>query len=84
MRRREFTWLLGGTAAPIALPLDVRAQQAEGVRRVGALDLLGEDDPVGRAQIAAFRKRIAQLGWAEGRNIRRTELGPWSKAQPNS
>jgi putative ABC transport system substrate-binding protein len=68
MQRREFIRLLGGATA--AWPLAARAQQAEGVRRVGALDLLAENDPVGRTQIAAFRKRIAELGWTEGRNIR--------------
>lgn len=70
MRRRKFIGLICGTAASIAWPLDVRAQQPERVRRVAALDLLAENDPVGRAQIAAFRKRIAELGWVEGRNIR--------------
>ncbi|MEA2889227.1 MAG: hypothetical protein QOJ84_121 [Bradyrhizobium sp.] len=66
MRRREFIGLVGGAAA---WPLAARAQQ-ERIRRVGALDLLAESDPVGRAQIAAFRKRIEELGWTEGRTIR--------------
>ena len=71
MKRREFIGLVGAAAAGAAAwPLAVNAQQPEQVRRVGALDLLDESDPVGRAQIAAFRKKIDELGGKEGRAIR--------------
>jgi putative ABC transport system substrate-binding protein len=72
MNRREFIWLVGGAgiAGTAAWPREASAQQPEQVRRVGALDLLAESDPVGRAQMTAFRERLQQLGWTDGRNVR--------------
>jgi putative ABC transport system substrate-binding protein len=64
MRRRTFVTALG---AAIAWPLAVRAQQ--GMRRVGVLMGYAENDPEAQGRIAAFRKELARLGWAEGRNL---------------
>ena len=47
MRRREFLSILGGTAV---WPVASKAQQAERVRRVGILTILGPDDPEGQAR----------------------------------
>lgn len=68
MRRREFITLLGSAAA--AWPLGARAQQPERMRRVGILMSLSESDPEAQARVAAFRKELQTLGWAEGRNVR--------------
>jgi putative tryptophan/tyrosine transport system substrate-binding protein len=68
MRRREFIALLGGAAA--AWPLAARAQQAEGMRRIGVLMASAADDSESQARIAAFLQGLAQLGWADGRNVR--------------
>jgi len=68
MRRREFITVLGGLAA--AWPLSVRAQQPDGMRRIGVLMGFAEADREGQAFAAAFREGLQQLGWAEGRNIR--------------
>ena len=67
MRRRKFITLLGGAAA---WPLASRAQQTDGVRRVGALEILAADDPEGQARLAAFREGLQQFGWIDGRNVR--------------
>jgi putative ABC transport system substrate-binding protein len=67
MQRREFIGLLGG--AGLVWPLAARAQQAERVRRVGALMSMAADDSMGRARIAAFLQGLQELGWTDGRNL---------------
>jgi putative ABC transport system substrate-binding protein len=68
MKRREFITLIGGAAA--AWPLAARAQQDDRARRVGILNLLGETNPEAQLWDTAFRKRLDDLGWVDGRNIR--------------
>ena len=67
MRRREFLGVLGGAAA---WPLAARAQQPGGIRRVGVLMAVPENDPEYQTFVAAFREGLHKLGWTEGRNIR--------------
>jgi putative ABC transport system substrate-binding protein len=67
MNRREFITLIGAAAA---WPLAARAQQPSGMRRIGVLMDLAENDPEGEARIAAFLQGLAQLGWTDGRNVR--------------
>jgi putative ABC transport system substrate-binding protein len=67
MKRREFITLLGGAAA-VTWPLAARAQQPDGVRRIGVLMASAADDSESR--IAAFLQGLQQLGWADGRNVR--------------
>ena len=66
MRRREFISLLGGAAA--AWPLAARAQQ--GMRRIGVLVGLAENDPEMKERLARLRQGLEKLGWAEGSNLR--------------
>ena len=68
MRRREVVTLLGGAA--VAWPLAVHAQQPDRMKRMGVLMGYAERDEEGQAFVAAFRKELQTLGWAEGRNIR--------------
>jgi putative tryptophan/tyrosine transport system substrate-binding protein len=68
MKRREFITLLGGAAA--VWPVAARAQQPERMRRIGAL--IGFADSSGQASANAFRQGLEQLGWVEGRNIRKS------------
>ena len=67
MKRREFITLLGGAAA---WPLAARAQQAERMRRIGALMNLASDDPEALGRITAFVQGLQQLGWTDGHNMR--------------
>jgi putative tryptophan/tyrosine transport system substrate-binding protein len=67
MRRREFLGILGGAAV---WPVASEAQQAERVRRVGLLNMLGPDDPEAQARRAVFEQTLAQLGWTVGRDLK--------------
>jgi putative ABC transport system substrate-binding protein len=67
MKRRDFIACLGAGAA--AWPLAVRAQQPERMRYIGVLMGSAADDPESQARIAAFAQGLAQLGWADGRNV---------------
>ena len=63
MRRREFITLIGGAAA---WPLVSHGQQR--ARRVGVLIGTG-NDLQGQFWLAAFRRRLQELGWSDGRDF---------------
>jgi putative ABC transport system substrate-binding protein len=65
MRRREFIGLLGGAA--LALPLSAWAQEPGNPPTVGFL-VSGTPSSHG-PWVAAFVRRLRQLGWNEGRNV---------------
>ena len=67
MRRREFITLAG---AATVWPLAARAQQPDGMRRIGVLLPAAADDPEYQARVGAFLQGLAQLGWTIGRNVR--------------
>ena len=67
IRRRKFITLLSGAAA---WPLAARAQQPTGIRRLGVLLNLSENDVEAQRLVTAFREGLAQLGWTDGRNLR--------------
>jgi putative ABC transport system substrate-binding protein len=66
--RREFITLLGGAAA---WPLAARAQQGNRVRRIGVLMRGDENDPEQKRRLSALTQALADLGWTDGRNVRR-------------
>jgi len=66
VRRRDFIALFGGAAT--VWPFGAGAQQTEQKQRIGVLNSLAED-PESQAWDTAFRKRLNELGWIEGRNI---------------
>jgi putative tryptophan/tyrosine transport system substrate-binding protein len=66
MRRREFLGALGGAAA---WPLAAHAQKGERSRRVAVLMNYLVNHPEAQARVAAFRTRMHEAGWIEGRNI---------------
>ena len=67
MRRREFITLIGGAAA---WPLAAHAQQPERMRRIGVLMNFAATDRDNQSAVKAFRQRLDELGWSEGRNLR--------------
>jgi putative tryptophan/tyrosine transport system substrate-binding protein len=68
MHRRRF---IGSVAAGLlAVPLAAQAQQSDPVRRIGMLITAAENNEVWKAYLAAFRQRLQDLGWTDGRNVR--------------
>jgi len=67
MNRRKFTAALGGVAA---WSVAAHAQQGDRVRRIGVLMPFDENDPFWKLQLSAFTQALADLGWADGRNVR--------------
>ena len=67
MKRRNFIALVGGA---VAMPLVVRAQQNEQIRRVGVLSGPAVDDQDNNVRLAAFQQELQQLGWTDGQNVR--------------
>jgi putative ABC transport system substrate-binding protein len=67
MRRREFIAGLGSAAA---WPVVARAQQGDRMRRIGMLMPGDENDSAAKARVSAFTQALADLGWADGRNVR--------------
>jgi len=66
MRRRDLIKLAGAAAA---WPIAAHAQHPEKTRRVGVLSSLAETDPEAQAWDAAFRKRLIELKWIDGRSV---------------
>ena len=67
MKRRQFLTLLGGAAA--AWPLTVRAQQAGKLPTIGFLGTASATASGWPSWIAAFERRLRELGWFEGRTV---------------
>lgn len=67
MRRRQFFALLGGGA--LASLQAARGQEPSRVRRIGLLMASAESDLDGQARAEAFRGRLHELTWSEGRNL---------------
>jgi putative ABC transport system substrate-binding protein len=66
MRRREFTTLLGGAAAPLLLwPLAARAQQ----RTLPVIGLLSSQPATDVLLIAGIRQALNDRGFVEGQNV---------------
>ena len=68
MRRRDFIAGIAGSAA--GWPLAALAQQDGGMRRIGVMATLAENEPLGQAYMAAFRQGLQALGWSESHNLR--------------
>ena len=66
MRRRDFIGLIIGTT--VEWPLIARGEQ-NATKRVAVLAPFNKNDPESQVNLAAFRERLANLGWTEGRNV---------------
>ena len=64
MRRRDF---IAGLGSVVAWPLIVRAQQRPAMPVIGYLSARSSESDV--AMLAAFRRGLAEIGYAEGRNL---------------
>jgi hypothetical protein len=62
------------------LPLAVRTQQLDRIKRIGVLIPYAKDDPEVLLRITALREGLLKLGWTEGRNIRLEHR--WSASEP--
>jgi putative ABC transport system substrate-binding protein len=47
-----------------------QSQQGDRVRRIGVLMGGDENDPMRKTFLSAFTQALADLGWADGRNVR--------------
>jgi putative tryptophan/tyrosine transport system substrate-binding protein len=66
MKRRHFITLVAGATIWSVQSL---AQDRGGVRRVGILMDLAENDPEGRARVASLLLGLTQIGWKNGGNL---------------
>lgn len=66
MRRRDLAKVIAGAAV---WPIAAHAQQPEKMRRIGVLSSLAETDSEAQAWDAAFRTRLIELQWIDGRNV---------------
>jgi putative ABC transport system substrate-binding protein len=67
MRRREFIALLGSALA--TWPVVALAQTVNRARRIGFLSSSAEEDAEAAKRLAAFKLRLQELGWTEGKNL---------------
>ena len=67
MKRREFLSVLGGAAAMQSRV--ARAQQVEGMRRIGIIVPASSTDMKFQIQVQAFEQELKKFGWMIGQNV---------------
>jgi putative ABC transport system substrate-binding protein len=68
MRRRDFIRAFAGTA--IAWPMAARAQRQKQTAYVAVFSYLKENDTEAKSYNETWLKRLAELGWSQGRNLK--------------
>ena len=81
MRRRAFITVLGSTVVAM-LPVAVRAQQLDRIKRMGVLMPYAADDKESSLRVTALHEGLLKLGWMEGRNIQFEHR--WSASDPEA
>ena len=79
MRRRDLIKSIGSAA--VVWPSAARAQQADGIRRIGVLIVYPQTDRESQSRIAAFLDTLQRLGWTDGHNVHIEYR--WSSGDPN-
>jgi hypothetical protein len=46
------------------------------MRRIGVLMQLAPNDPDAEPRVSALQRRLQELGWTDGHNVRRSEMLP--------
>src|ERR1700730_8531729 len=67
MRRREFLGVLTGAVAMLSRV--TRAQQADGMRRIGIIVPANSTDMKFQIQVQAFEQELKKFGWIIGQNV---------------
>ena len=67
MKHRSLELLI--ILALFVVPLGVRAQHADRMRKIGVLQQYAEHDPEGQRRFTALIRGLQDLGWEEGRNV---------------
>ena len=67
MKRREFLAVIGGAGAMSSRV--ARAQQAEGMRRIGIIVPASSTDTKFQIQLQAFEQELKKFGWIIGQNV---------------
>jgi putative ABC transport system substrate-binding protein len=67
MKRRDFITLIGGAAA---WPMTSRGQQQERTAYIAVFSYSRENDPEAKFYNETLLKRLAELGWSQGHNLR--------------
>ncbi|MGC1590538.1 MAG: ABC transporter substrate-binding protein, partial [Pseudolabrys sp.] len=67
MKRREFLGVLTGAVAMSSRV--ARAQQADGMRRVGIIVPANSTDVKFQIQVQAFEQELKKFGWMIGQNV---------------
>ena len=71
MQRRDFIKLFAGVAATVAATRNATAQQWDGSsRQVGVLMSYAPDDPEARQRAGVLERRLHELGWTSGDNLK--------------
>ena len=80
MRRREFLGVLTGAVAMLSRV--ARAQQPDGMRRIGIIVPANSTNMKFQIQVQAFEQELKKFGWMIGQNVQIETR--WATADPST